>query len=50
MKEQETKMKLPGLDELFTTQKQRDDKEKDYIEDISIELIDDFPNHPFFGK
>ena len=47
MNEQETKMKLPGLDELFTTQKQRDDKEKDYIEDISIELIDDFPNHPF---
>lgn len=47
MKEQEPKMKLPGLDELFTTQKQRDDKNKDYIENVPIELIDDFPNHPF---
>ena len=47
MKEQEQKMKLPNIDDLFTTQEERDNRQKDYIEYISIKDIDNFPNHPF---
>ena len=47
MTEQKQKMKLPTLDELFTTQEQRDNDNKEYIEYVPIELIDDFPEHPF---
>ena len=47
MKEQEQKMKLPSIDDLFTTQEERDNRQKDYIEYISIKDIDNFPNHPF---
>ena len=38
---------LPTLDELFTTQELRDDAKLSKIRDIPIELIDDFPDHPF---
>ncbi len=38
---------LPTLDELFTTQELRDDAKLSKIRDIPLELIDDFPNHPF---
>ena len=31
MKEQEQKMKLPSIDDLFTTQEERDNRQKDYI-------------------
>lgn len=37
----------PTLDELFTTQELRDDAKLSKIRDIPLELIDDFPNHPF---
>ena len=47
MNEQKPKMILPELDDLFTSQEQRDNKEKIYVEDVPIDLIDDFPNHPF---
>ena len=38
---------LPTLDDLFTTQELRDDAKLSKIRDIPIELIDDFPDHPF---
>lgn len=47
MKEQEQKMKLPKLDDYFTTQEERDKENREYIEYISIKDIDNFPDHPF---
>ena len=38
---------LPTLDDIFSTQKQRDEEKLVKIRDIPIEQIDDFPNHPF---
>ena len=38
---------LTKLDDLFTTQEQRDEAKLAKIRDIPIELIDDFPDHPF---
>ena len=35
------------LDELFSTQEERDDAKLSKIRDIPLELIDDFPDHPF---
>lgn len=47
--ETESKMKLPKvtLDDLFTTQEQRDSEKHDKVIDISIKDISDFPEHPF---
>lgn len=47
MKEQEQKMKLPKLDDLFTIQEQRDYEKAEKVEEINISRIKDFPNHPF---
>ena len=38
---------LTKLDDLFTTQEQRDEEQLSKIRDIPLELIDDFPDHPF---
>ena len=38
---------LPTLDDLFSTQELRDDVKLSKIRDIPLELIDDFPGHPF---
>ena len=38
---------LPTLDDLFSTQELRDDAMLSKIRDIPLELIDDFPDHPF---
>lgn len=38
---------LPTLDELFSTQEERDDAKLEKIRDIPLDLIDDFPDHPF---
>ena len=38
---------LPTLDDLFSTQELRDDAKLSKIRDIPLELIDDFPGHPF---
>ena len=35
------------LDELFSTLEERDDAKLSKIRDIPLELIDDFPDHPF---
>lgn len=41
---------LTSLDDLFSTQEQRDDEKLSRIKDIPISDIDDFPNHPFKVK
>ena len=38
---------LPTLDDLFSTQELRDDAKLSKIRDIPLDLIDDFPDHPF---
>ena len=50
MKEQEQKMKLPKLDDLFTSQAQRDYEKAEKVEEIDVSKISDFPNHPFKVK
>lgn len=49
MEEQKRKMQLPKItrDEFFTTQEERDLKNKEHVENIKISDIADFPNHPF---
>ena len=43
-------MNLLSVDDLFTTQEERDQKNQEYVKDISIYEITDFPNHPFKVK
>ena len=38
---------LPTLDDLFSTQEERDEARLEKIRDIPLDLIDDFPDHPF---
>ena len=40
-------MHLPSLDDIFTTQQERDDADLEKVIYISIKDIDDFPKHPF---
>lgn len=46
-KSREINMNLPSADDLFTTQEERDHKNQEYIKNISLFDITDFPNHPF---
>lgn len=43
-------MNLPAVDDLFTTQAERDEANRESIMDIHIAEISDFPNHPFKVK
>ncbi|MCP1111097.1 ParB family chromosome partitioning protein [Lachnospiraceae bacterium PF1-21] len=43
----EIKLALPTVDDLFTTQEERDQKTKEQIIEIPVDKISDFPNHPF---
>lgn len=47
MTDKDKRMELPkiSLDDLFTTQEQRD--AEDYVIPIPLDQIDDFPNHPY---
>ena len=49
MEKKEIKMQIPKitLDDLFSTQEQRDNANLEKVIDISIKDIKDFPNHPF---
>ncbi len=38
---------LPKFDDIFSTQEMRDDEKLTKIRDIPLELIDDFPDHPY---
>ena len=42
-----SKMPLPKLDDLFTTEEERVNASLEKVIDIKISDIDDFPNHPF---
>ena len=44
------KLDLPSVDDLFSTQEQRDEESRESIQDIPIGEITDFPNHPFQVK
>lgn len=47
MAERKSDFALPTLDDLFSTQEERDDARLEKIRDIPLDLIDDFPDHPF---
>lgn len=38
---------LPTVNDLFTSQSERDDSETDRVSEVPIALIDTFPDHPF---
>ena len=46
-KKREVDLGLPSLDDLFSSQKTRDEAELSKIQEIPLSEIDDFPNHPF---
>lgn len=43
----EIPLNLTSIDDLFTTQEERDDRSKDKIEEIPLSEIDGFPGHPY---
>ena len=47
MDEKKIKMHLPKIDDLFTTQEERDNVNNEKVIELDINNIDDFPNHPF---
>lgn len=47
MEKKRAKMPLPTLDDLFTTQEERDNAKLEKVKVLNINEIDDFPNHPF---
>lgn len=47
MSEKKHKMQLGSIEELFTTQEQRDDESKEKIVEINLDKIDSFKDHPF---
>ena len=46
-KNKELKLELPSVDELFTTEEERLDANREKVQEIPIDQIEDFPNHPF---
>ena len=47
MAKNETKMPFAKLDDLFTTEEERQTANLEKVIDIPITEIEDFPNHPF---
>lgn len=47
MTDRKSDFALPTLDDLFSTQEERDEARLEKIRDIPLDLIDDFPDHPF---
>ena len=45
--ERESEIKLPSLDELFSSQQERDEAKLNHIYEIPLDQIDSFPDHPF---
>ena len=41
---------LTSVDDLFTTQEERDEAKRETIMEIPLSQISDFPNHPFKVK
>ncbi len=46
----EIKMPLPSAADLFSTQEERDNANRESVREIPLEEISDFPNHPFKEK
>lgn len=46
-KERQTDFVLPNLDDLFSSQAERENGKMPEIKDINLDKLDDFPNHPF---
>ena len=46
-REKNREIELPSLDELFSTQEERDDAKLRRIEEIPLDKIDPFPDHPY---
>lgn len=46
----EIKMPLPSAADLFSTQEERDNADRESVREIPLEEISDFPNHPFKVK
>lgn len=40
-------MNLPTVDDLFSTQEERDNEKREYVKAIPLDKISDFPDHPF---
>lgn len=40
-------MNLPTVDDLFSTQEERDNETREYVKAIPLDKISDFPKHPF---
>ncbi len=49
-KDRENEIRLPSLDELFSSQKERDEAHLKKIYEIPLNQIDPFPDHPFKVK
>ncbi len=47
MAKNEQKMPLPKLDNLFTTQKERDEANLEKVCELPLTKLHDFPKHPF---
>lgn len=46
-KDKKPRFELKGSDEFFTTQKMRDDAKLSKIYEVNVNLIDQFPKHPY---
>ena len=40
---------LTSVDEIFTTQEEREEAKLSKIVNMPLSLIDDFPGHPYYG-
>lgn len=49
-KGREIKLNLPVVDDLFSTQEERDEAKRKFIAEIPLTKISDFPNHPYKVK
>ena len=49
-KGREIKLNLPAADDLFSTQEERDEAKREFIADIPLTEISDFPDHPYKVK
>ena len=47
MKKDKLKMKLPSVDDLFSTEEERQEAKLPKIYDVPLSEIDDFPGHPY---
>lgn len=50
MAERKSDFALPTLDDLFSSQQEREEAKLEKIRNIPLELIDDFPDHPFYVR